>query len=123
MVNEFITGKAVSEAHWLLCEGANKPAPGGNWLLSDNFGRVLAWLWESGQQFKAADMVAELVAELRNHSPHRTSPRPGFSDLKWGLRSSLPTQFSGEDAKRLMDYLDEIVPDIYGGDIESPDVP
>lgn len=115
---------AVATAHDDLCSPNNSMKRGDVWSPGDPFGKVLAWLWTTGQEDHAASLVADLVAQVRYHNPHGVEPRLAFSDLLDGIPMSLPNGTSQETADALVGHLREVVPRYFGDDdLDAPVTP
>lgn len=65
----------------------------------DSFGRVMAWLWDTGQADQLNLLVADLLAELRHHN--KAAPEPGqritLETLVRGIRLALPYGAPADD--------------------------
>lgn len=86
----------------------------------DAFGAVLAWLWRTGQETRAVQLVVDLTAELREHNPHAGPPRLAFSRIVSGIGFSLPNDFTGRQREDLTARLNADVPGWFSESIEVP---
>jgi len=81
----------------------------------DSFGRVVAWLWDTGNTAQMHLLVADLLGELRHHNPD--APEPGqritLERLVAGIRLALPYG-APEDA--IATSLLRNVPGFFGSD-------
>lgn len=115
---------AVATAHDDLCSPYSTMKRGDVWHPGDPFGKVLAWLWTTGQEDHAASLVADLLAQARYHNPHGVEPRLAFADLLDGIPMSLPNGTSQESADALVEHLREAVPKYFGDDdLDAPVTP
>lgn len=75
----------------------------------DSFGRIAAWLWDTGQAGRLALLVADLLAELRHHHPEAppAGQRITLDRLLDGVRLSLPGR---APAQELVAMLQRSVP-------------
>lgn len=86
----------------------------------DPVGRLLAWLWTSGQEDVAMRWLADLVAELRVHQPNPVRPAITFDELLAGLAFAFPDDLEDRDRDALIDRARNDVPQYYGGDLNAP---
>lgn len=119
---------AGAAAHYTLC-GVGPAAEVDPMLVhpGDPFGQVVAWLWRTGRGPRAAQLVADYLAELRIHNPNHPAEghRPTWSGLKYGIRMAIntPYELSRDDVDKLCAYLEANVPALYGtplAELERP---
>lgn len=111
---------ALATGHYKLC-GPGQAAADPN-AKADNpgdpFGKVVAWLWRSGRAARAAQLVAEYLAEMRIHNPNHPAEgsRLTWSQLKQGIRTAINTPYdlSTDEVDELCAYLEANVPSYYG---------
>ena len=72
----------------------------------DPMGKVIAWLWQSGQRARLEELASLFIMALREG----TNPRVRFADMLDGIPLALPDQFPEDEIPRLLDYLREAVP-------------
>lgn len=78
----------------------------------DAVGKIITWLWRT-QPGHAALRTADLMAQLRDHSPHADSTIR-LADFLAGLRFALPPDVDQREADQLITFLREEVPAYYG---------
>lgn len=97
-------------AHLMLAEGR-----AASWVPGDSFGRVVGWLWDTGQSRAMTACVADLLADLRHHDPK--APEPGarltLEELLHGLALSLPY---GSATEPIVEKLRREVPKYFSTD-------
>jgi DNA-binding Xre family transcriptional regulator len=120
---------AMATAHYKLC-GYGRAAGGTDSMMGhpgDPFGTVVAWLWRSGRGGRAAQLVADYMAEMRVYNPHR--PAEGdmltWTELRNGIRMAIntPYQLTTDEVDELCASLDVNVPIRYGkplAELEQP---
>lgn len=121
LLSTLLVGFALSTAHSNLCGHHRYRAGQPNVMMShpgDSFGKVLAWLWRSGREQEAVTLVADLLAEMRQHNPY--APEPGgrlvWKDLAMGIRQAInaPYDLSKDQVDDLLAHLEAKVPAFYG---------
>lgn len=113
VLNTLIAGCAARTADQIIRD----PSPSGRGHtihIGDPAGRVLGWLWTSGQPRRAVQFLADLIAELRNHHPERIEPRPRLIDVLNGLRFAMPNDFPESELTALITRAASEVPLYYG---------
>lgn len=86
----------------------------------DTLGKIVAWLWTSGQKARLGLLMADYMAELRNHNPRRDLGNLITLDMILrGMPMALPTSFPDAEQSALIDHLRDVVPQFYGGDLSS----
>lgn len=117
VMNTLLSHLAVATAHLYFHESGS---PGRTFHPGDAFGIVLAWLWHTGQEAKAVELVATLTGELREHNPHAQPPRLAFTRILFGIDLSLPHDFTDLQRTALRALLSADVPGWFPQSIEAP---
>jgi PHD/YefM family antitoxin component YafN of YafNO toxin-antitoxin module len=121
LIETLLTSVATAQAEYAL----RVAHPVGETLVhpGDSLGKVVAWLWTSGQKSRLGLFMGDYMAALRNHNPRRdTSNLITFETVLKGLPLALPYSFPDAEQPALLDYLREVVPGFYGGDLNSTTV-
>lgn len=89
------------EAHWLLHPG-------------DRFGDYLTWLWREDKRGEICLLLADLIADLRDHNAD-ADPRMTLEGLLEGVRLAV-YHLSDDETNALVELARKEVPEYYGGD-------
>lgn len=114
VLSTLLVAEATASAHHKLCSGAENDIltkhPG------DSLGKVLSWLWSAGRQDDCGRLVADYLAEMRQHNPHAPDEgrRLTWADLEQGIAYALDPRLSERDVEALLTCLRENVPRYYG---------
>ncbi|MGL4177527.1 MAG: hypothetical protein ACRCSN_15785 [Dermatophilaceae bacterium] len=115
------TTVATSAAHRLLCSPYHRLAREGVAHPGDLYGKVLGWLWTSGQENRAIMLIVDLVGELRHHNPYvPEDDRVAFSTVLAYLPLALPGDMNERFVQTLVNRAKAEVPKFFGqDDLES----
>lgn len=122
VLDSLLASAAVHAAHYKLCP----PHPHSSALVfhpGDPFGKVVAWLWASGQPDRAAILVADYLAQMRVHNPNHPDDghRLTWARLRAGLPLAIhPEQLDHDQVEEMLAFLDEKVPSYYGSGVDIP---
>ncbi len=117
VIATLLSGFAQNEADDLIREGHTRGEP---IHPGDPVGKVVAWLWTSGQHWQMTDFVGSLMAQLRHHHPDAPEPALRLADVLLGLPMALPHEFPDSEVEPLLATLREGVPRLFAKDPDSP---
>ncbi|SDU76824.1 hypothetical protein [Jiangella alkaliphila] len=85
----------------------------------DPAGKVLAWLWRTGQHDTMTLYVADIVSYMRVKHARDGRPRLRLADLLTGIPLALPHDLPDDEAEQLVRVLRERVPGLFGQDVDA----
>lgn len=112
--SRLLAGFIARQADLFITEGGTR----GNVMIDDNGGEVLAWLWRTNPD-QCMTRLADLMAELRVHSPRAPEPPIRLSDVIDELRMAFPNDFSDDEFTAFATSARSQVPRYYGGDPDA----
>lgn len=123
ILDRLLIAAANDAGHLNLCiaaQGAvnSRPAEGRHShpeaVPGDRFGAVLAWLWTSGQEERAAHLVGDYLTQIRSHQSAQAENPLVLADLLDGLSLSVsPERLDYTEIDRMADCLREHVPPMF----------
>ncbi|SDT37032.1 type II toxin-antitoxin system Phd/YefM family antitoxin [Jiangella sp. DSM 45060] len=94
-------------------------APGDPLHPGDPAGKVLAWLWLTGQHSRLTEHVASIVYYMRVKHARDDKPALRFSDLLAGIEFALPNDFPRDQVEQLLHVLRENLPGRFSHDVDE----
>lgn len=123
MLGTLLSSVAIATGHFMLAGDG----PGVLTHPGDGFGRVLAWLWRTGQRDTAGMLTAGLLGQLRVHDPAAPDPgqRTTWTQLRRGIGVATSRRFDDDDTEtdRMLAWLDQRVPGLYGAPLSELNTP